>query len=157
MLYLWIRGNWSYLLQYFRLCNLSWGISARVSHHGDLGSGLAPCNHLSKVTLVTCEKSVVQFFSTKHRRFSPDTPISPCSNTEPMRGGPYWTSRENSLLADRVSQYKYRHYFALLYFTLLYFTLLYFNFTLLYFTLLYLTILHHTLPYFTILYYTILY
>ena len=49
-----------------------------------------------KVTLVTCEKSVVQFDSTKHHRFSPGTPVSSYSNTGPMRGGPYWASRENS-------------------------------------------------------------
>ena len=53
----------------------------------------APCSYL----LVTCEKSVVPFDSTKHRRFSPATPVSSCSNTGPMRGGPYWTSREDSL------------------------------------------------------------
>ena len=52
-----------------------------------------------KVTLVTCEKSVVQFDSTKHRRFSPGTPVSSCHNTGPMRVGPYWTSRENNLVS----------------------------------------------------------
>ena len=38
-----------------------------------------------KVTLVTCEKSVVQFDSTEHRRFSPGTPVSSCSNTGPVK------------------------------------------------------------------------
>ena len=57
----------------------------------------AQCNYLIKVTFVTCEKSVVQFDSTKHRRFSPGTPVSSCSNIGPMRGGPYWTFREKSL------------------------------------------------------------
>ena len=33
--------------------------SARVSHHCDWGSIPAPYRHLIKVTLVTCEKSVV--------------------------------------------------------------------------------------------------
>ena len=55
------------------------------------------CSFLVKITLVTCEKSVVQFVSTKHRRFSPGTQVSLSSDTGPMRGGPYWTSRENSL------------------------------------------------------------
>ena len=42
------------------------------------------CGYLIKVTLVTCKKSVVQFVSTKHRRFSPSTSVS-CSSTGPMR------------------------------------------------------------------------
>ena len=58
---------------------------------------LAPYSYLIKINLVTCEKSVAQFVSTKHRRFSPGTPVSSCRNTGPMRGGPYWTSRENGL------------------------------------------------------------
>ena len=49
-----------------------------------------------KVTFVICEISVDQFDSTKHRKFSPGTPVSSCSNTGPMRCDPYWTSRENS-------------------------------------------------------------
>ena len=68
--------------------------------------GLIPalCSYLIKITLVTCEKHVTQFVSTKHCRFSPGTPVSSCSNTGPMRGGLFWTSRENSLyiVADRV-------------------------------------------------------
>ena len=60
-----------------------------VSHHCGLGSILAPCSYLNKVNLVTCEKSVVQFDSTKHRRFSPGTPVSSCSNTGAKNGGPY--------------------------------------------------------------------
>ena len=55
----------------------------------DCSSIPPPCSYLIKVTFVTCEKSVVQFDSIKHRRFSPDTPVSSCSNTGPMRGGPY--------------------------------------------------------------------
>ena len=79
------------------VCNkttkLPWGAdgtvgSARVSHHSDSGWIPAPCSSLIKVTLVTCEKSVVQFDSTKHRRFSPGTLVSSCSNTGPVRGGP---------------------------------------------------------------------
>ena len=70
--------------------------SARVSHHCDLVLIAAPCSYLIKVTLVTCEKSVVQFDSTKHRRFSPGTPVFSCSNTGPRRSGPYWTSWKNS-------------------------------------------------------------
>ena len=70
--------------------------SARVSHQCDSGSIPAPCGYLIKITLVTCEKSVVKFDSTKHRRFTPGIPVSSCSNTGSMRGGPYWTSRENS-------------------------------------------------------------
>ena len=66
-------------------------------HHCNSGSIPAPCSYLVKITLVTFEKSVVQFVSTKHRRFSPSTPVSSCSNTGSMRGGPYWTSKENSL------------------------------------------------------------
>ena len=62
--------------------------SARVSHRCDSGLIQAPCGYLVKVTLVTCEKSVVQFDSTKHRRFSLGTPVSSCCNTGPMRGGP---------------------------------------------------------------------
>ena len=34
-----------------------------------------------------------QFDSTKHRGFSPGTPVCSCTNTGPMRDGPYWTSR----------------------------------------------------------------
>ena len=71
--------------------------SARVSHHCDQGSIPAPYGYQIEVTLVTYEKSVVQFVSTKHRRFSPGTPVSSCTNIGPMRGGPYWASRENSL------------------------------------------------------------
>ena len=44
--------------------------------HMSLTTILAPCNYLIRVTFVTCEKSVVQFDSTKHRRFCPDTPVS---------------------------------------------------------------------------------
>ena len=71
--------------------------SAHVSHHCDWGSIPVPCSYLIEVTLVTYEKSIVYFDSTKHRRFSPGTQVSSCSNTGPMRGGPCWTSRENSL------------------------------------------------------------
>ena len=65
-------------------------------HHCDLGSIPASCSYLIKVTLVTCDKSVIQCDSFKHRRFSPGTPVSSYSNTGPMRGGSYWTCRENS-------------------------------------------------------------
>ena len=51
---------------------------------------------LRAVTLVTCEKSVVPFDATKHRRFSPGPPVSSCSNTGPMGSGFYWTFRERS-------------------------------------------------------------
>ena len=61
------------------------------------------------VTLATCEKSVVQFDSTKHRRFSPGTLASSCRNSGPMKCVPYWTSRVNSL-ANRVIQYKKRYF-----------------------------------------------
>ena len=37
------------------------------------------------------------FDSTKHHRFSPGTPVSPCRNTGSIRDDPYWTSRKNSL------------------------------------------------------------
>ena len=57
----------------------------------------APCSHLIKVTLVTCEKRVMQFDFTKHRRFSPCTLVSSCSNTGPMRVRLYWTTGENNL------------------------------------------------------------
>ena len=71
--------------------------SACVSHHRDLGSIPDSCSYLIKVTFVTCEKSVVHFVYTKHCWFSLGTQVSSCSNIGPMRGGPYWTSRENSL------------------------------------------------------------
>ena len=63
---------------------------------------LLPRSYLIKVTLVTCEKSFVKFDSTKHRRFSPGTPVSSCSNTGPTMGGlsPYWTSRVPSTNKD---------------------------------------------------------
>ena len=51
---------------------------------------------------ITCEKSTVQFDSTKHRRFSPGTPASSCSNTGSMRGGPYRPLGRKAQLADRV-------------------------------------------------------
>ena len=47
--------------------------SACVSHHCDQASIPAPCSCLIKITSVTCEKSVVQFVSTKHHGFSQDT------------------------------------------------------------------------------------
>ena len=62
-----------------------------VSHHCDQGLIPAPCSYLIEVTLVTCEKYVVQFDSTKNHRFSPGTSVSSSRNTEPMR--------ENSLAA----------------------------------------------------------
>ena len=71
-------------------------VIVRVSHHSDQGSIPAPCSYVIKVAFVTCEKSIVQFNSTKLRRFTPGTPVFSCSNTGPMRGGPYWTSRETS-------------------------------------------------------------
>ena len=58
-----------------------------VSHHCDQGSIPAPCSYLIKVTLVTCDKNVVQFDSTKHRRIPPGIPVSSCSKTGPMRTG----------------------------------------------------------------------
>ena len=76
-----------------------------VSRHNDQGSIPAPCSYQIKVILVTCEKSVVQFDSTKHRRFSPGTLVSSCSNTRPMRGGPGPPGR-TAYVADRVIQYK---------------------------------------------------
>ena len=51
---------------------------------------------VSRWKLFFSEKNVVQFDSTKHRSFSPGTSVSSCSNTGPMRGDPYWTSKENS-------------------------------------------------------------
>ena len=63
----------------------------------DLSSIPAPCSYLIKVTFVTCEKSVVQFDSTKHVRFSLGTSVSSCSNNGSIWDGPYWTSRENNL------------------------------------------------------------
>ena len=80
--------------------------SARVPHHCDLGLIPAPHGYLIKVTLVTCEKSVVQFVSTNDHRFSLGTPVSPCSDTGPMRGGPYSTLERTAQLADRIIQYK---------------------------------------------------
>ena len=61
--------------------------SARVSHNSDEGLIPAPCSYLIKVNSVTCEKSAVQFDPTKHRRFSPGTPVSSCGNTGPMHEG----------------------------------------------------------------------
>ena len=71
--------------------------SACVSHHFDSDWIPAPCSYLIKVTLVTCEKSVVQLNSTKHCRFSPGIPVSCCSNIGPMRGALDWLSWESSL------------------------------------------------------------
>ena len=42
------------------------GGSASLSHHRDKGPGSDQCRLLIKVTLVTCEWSVIQFDSTKH-------------------------------------------------------------------------------------------
>ena len=50
-------------------------------------------SYLIKVTLVTCDKSVVQFDSTKPSRFSPGTPVSSFRDTGPIRVRPYWISR----------------------------------------------------------------
>ena len=78
-----------------------------------------------------CVKSVVQFESTKHQRFSLGTLVSSYSNTGPMWDGLFWSSRENILgivPTDRVIQHKINKgavlYFTMLYFTLFYFTLL---------------------------------
>ena len=49
----------------------------------------APCGYLAKITLVACEYNLVQFDPTEDCRFSPGTPVSSCSNTGPMRVGPY--------------------------------------------------------------------
>ena len=68
-----------------------------VSHHCDYGLILVPCSYLNKVTFVTCEKSVVQFDSTKHHMFPLGSLVSSCSNNGSIRGGPYWIPRENSL------------------------------------------------------------
>ena len=45
--------------------------AARVSHYHDEDSTPVPCSCLIKVTLVTCEISVIQFHSIEHRGFSP--------------------------------------------------------------------------------------
>ena len=60
-------------------------VVTHVSHHCD--QSLIPdlCGYLIKVTLVTHEKSVVQFDSTKHCRFSPGVPVLSYSNP-----GPEW-------------------------------------------------------------------
>ena len=60
-----------------------------MSYLSNCGLIPAPCICLIKVTLVTCEKSVVEFDSINHRWFSPGTSVSPCSNTGSMRSGPY--------------------------------------------------------------------
>ena len=80
----------------------AWGAGDTVVMHVSLTTVTrvqisASCSYLIKVALVMCWKSVLQFVSSKYRRFSPGSPISSCSNTGPMNGGPYWTSRENSL------------------------------------------------------------
>ena len=56
------------------------------SHHCDKGSTPALCRYiyLIKVTLFKGEKSVVQFDSTKHCRFSPGTSVPSCSSTRVM-------------------------------------------------------------------------
>ena len=67
--------------------------SARVSHHSYKGSISALCGYLIKVTLVTHEKSFVQFDSSKNRRgFCLGTPVSTCSDSGTIRCGPYWIS-----------------------------------------------------------------
>ena len=48
---------------------------AHVSHQCYKCLTPAPWKYLIEVTLVTSEKSVVQFDSTKHRRFPPSTPV----------------------------------------------------------------------------------
>ena len=55
--------------------------NSHASHHCDVGSIPAPCSNLIEVTLVTFERNDVQFDCTKHRRFSPGTPVSFCGNT----------------------------------------------------------------------------
>ena len=62
----------------------------------------APCSYLVKITLVTCEKSVVQFDSTKHRRFPPGTPISSCGNTGLTREDLTGPLGRAAYVADRV-------------------------------------------------------
>ena len=70
-----------------------------MSDHCDLCLILDPRSSVIKATLVTCEKSIAHFDSIKHHRFSKGPPASSCSNTGPMRGGPYWISRENKVMA----------------------------------------------------------
>ena len=48
------------------------------------------CSVQQNSTLLACEKSV--------SRFSPCNPVSCCTCAGSMRGGPYCTSRENSLV-----------------------------------------------------------
>ena len=50
--------------------------SVLVSHLCDLGLIPAPYSRLIKITKVTCERSVVKFGSTKHRKFAVGTPVS---------------------------------------------------------------------------------
>ena len=62
-----------------------------VSAITDSGSIPALCNWLFKITVVTCEKTVVQFDFKMHCIF-----FSGYSDYL-VRGGSYWTSRENNL------------------------------------------------------------
>ena len=84
-------------------------VSTRTFHLCDPGSIPAQCCYQIKIPSWLHVWECFQFDSIKHRRFSPGTPVSSCTNTGPMRDGPYWTSRENSLvMTDRVIQYKYK-------------------------------------------------
>ena len=60
-----------------------------VSYLSNSGLIPAPCTSLIEVTLITCEKSVFEFDSTKHRWFSPGRSVSSCSTTGSTRSGPY--------------------------------------------------------------------
>ena len=83
-------------------------VSTRAFNLCDPGSTPAQCSYQIKIPPwnSTLEKSVSSLTLPKHRRFSPGTPVSFCTNTWLMRDGPYWTSRENSLvMTDRVIQY----------------------------------------------------
>ena len=71
--------------------------SARVFHHCDLGSIPAPCSCLVKVSLSHVRRVLSTLTLPSIAGFSLGTPVSSCSNTGPLRGGPYWTSRESSL------------------------------------------------------------
>ena len=85
------KTQWSYRFRPKPTCLLTgrcwWHSgSGRVSHHCDWSSIPAPCNYLLKLSWSHVRRMLSSLTLTKRRRFSPGTPVSSSSNTEPMRG-----------------------------------------------------------------------
>jgi hypothetical protein len=62
-----------------------------------LGITIVNSTLFTDTTPVFHKRSSRIFYKFENTAFSPETPISSCSNTGSIRDDPYWTSRKNSL------------------------------------------------------------